>query len=188
MNTAKDRTQRPRRVLIALLTLAMVFCLLPVNARATGMVSVPDFTDLSEADYVLASSLGDTWDFAALGDTAWAIVVEGEVTVSGRITLKNSDYSTGGYLVLRNGATLKADKGIEFDETSRCLTIFTEAGARSGKLIISNPDSGKAGIDTNGGDINFYGGSISVTGGNNAAGIEAGNGMVNLDAMIRTNA
>ena len=186
MNTAKDRTQRPRRVLIALLTLAMVFCLLPVNARATGMVSVPDFADLSEAEYVLASSLGDTWDFAALGDTAWAIVVEGEVTVSGRITLKNSDYSTNGYLVLRNGATLKADKGIEFDETSCCLTIFTEAGARSGKLIISNPDSGKAGIDTNGGDINFYGGSISVTGGNNAAGIEAGNGMVDSDAVIGT--
>ena len=105
--------------------------------------------------------------------------------LSGGMYAVNTDYDvydryvvTGNVsLVLYNNVTLHAHKGITVEGDGR-LTIWQEMpeeGKETGKLIIDSPDDGYAGIgcgpQDSGGNIIINGGTVTVTGGANAAAI-----------------
>ena len=95
------------------------------------------------------------------GVTYW---VASDVTISSRITVSGS-----ATLVLRDGFTLTASKGIELSEGNQ-LTINGEVN-NSGKLVTTGGKE-KAGIGAyQCGDLTINGGTINATGGDDAAGI-----------------
>ncbi|MBO4927577.1 MAG: hypothetical protein J5379_04935 [Clostridiales bacterium] len=105
--------------------------------------------------------------------SGWYAVTE-SITNNNRINVSGNVN-----LILCNGATLTAPKGISVNE-GNSLTIWGQTGG-SGTLNAhngSNVDSGLAGIggnkDQNSGVITINGGTVKAKGGNNAAGIGGG--------------
>lgn len=93
--------------------------------------------------------------------------VESDVTISSRITVSGS-----ATLLLKDGYTLTAEKGIELsaDNNEASLTINGEA-ENSGKLICTG-DGDNAGIGAyHYGYLTINGGTVVATGGNRSAGI-----------------
>ena len=123
-------------------------------------------------------------------DTSGWYAVTRNVTVSTRIEV-DGDVN----IILVNGATLTAPKGISVTE-GNSLTIWGQTGG-TGKILIDNVDTRFAGIggdfDVSGyegipyGTITINGGTFDVTGGSNGAGIggsyqSEGNGTININA------
>ncbi|MBP5162908.1 MAG: InlB B-repeat-containing protein [Spirochaetales bacterium] len=110
--------------------------------------------------------------------TAGWYAVDGDVTVNERMV------ATGDvHLILFDGATLTAEKGIKVDEGSS-LTIYDRDGG-TGKLVVSTPDKGQAGIgggSDKSGAITIHGGILEIKGGDDAAAIggnsESSNGKI----------
>ena len=93
--------------------------------------------------------------------------VDGEVTVKERMVVKGDVH-----LILFDGATLTAEKGIGVDDGSS-LTIYDRKGG-TGKLVVTSPDSGKAGIGggaSKSGNLTIHGGILEITGGDSSAAI-----------------
>lgn len=108
----------------------------------------------------------------------------GWYAVDGEVTVKERMVATGDvHLILFDGATLTAEKGIGVDEGSS-LTIYDRDGG-TGKLVVSNPDKGQAGIgggSDKSGAITIHGGILEIKGGDDAAAIggnsESSNGKI----------
>lgn len=99
---------------------------------------------------------------------------DGWYAVTENLTVKDRMVVSGdAQLILFDGATLTAEKGISVD-SGKTLTIRDQKGG-TGKLVVSNPDSGMAGIgggkDKNAGDITVHGGELDIRGGDGGAGI-----------------
>ena len=105
--------------------------------------------------------------------TGWNIV-KGDVEIESRIELPKNVR-----LILANGATLTADKGIAVAEDGNFLVYAQSNDADTmGKLIVPGADTGYAGIGSGNmgdcGDITIYGGIVTATNGENGAGIGGG--------------
>ncbi|MBR4174719.1 MAG: hypothetical protein IKR56_05215 [Lachnospiraceae bacterium] len=109
----------------------------------------------------------------------------GWYVVNESVTINNTIYGSGTVnLILGDGATLTAMKGIRV-LSGNTLNIYVQSnGASAGKLITTGSD-GQAGIGSTkpvyssgtpyaGGTVNIYGGDITATGGKGAAGIGGG--------------
>lgn len=110
-------------------------------------------------------------------DAGW-YAVDGEVTVKERMVVKGDVH-----LILFDGATLTAEKGIGVDDGSS-LTIYDRRGG-TGKLVVTSPDTGKAGIGggaSKSGNITIHGGILEIKGGDSSAAIggnsESSNGKI----------
>ena len=98
--------------------------------------------------------------------------VKGTVTVTNRIEVEGAVN-----LILPDGSTLNANKGIHVPE-GKTLTIYAQSqGDQMGKLV-ANGSEYEAGIGGNkeqtGGTITIHGGTIEATGGREGAGIGGG--------------
>ena len=148
----------------------------PVSYMAwNGTTLVEKTGDDACTDYTVVTA--DTTTFE---DGKW-YVVSNSVTVSNRITVTGT-----ANLILRDGATLTASKGITVN-SGNTINIYAQIGG-TGEL--------NAGSDTNvasigggaryqsSGTVNIHGGKITATGGSTASGIggalDGGNGEVNI--------
>ena len=129
------------------------------------------FSDAQCLDY---TAVTDQKNWIAIGDTPVWYVVNGDVTIEDRVTV------TGDVrLILCDGATLTASKGITVDENNS-LTIYGQTNG-TGALIAGVSgmiEDGKARIggeaSASGGTITINGGAVTATSGKNGAGIGSG--------------
>ena len=100
---------------------------------------------------------------------AWYAVTD-DITISERITVSGTVN-----LILCDGTTLNAVKGIDVPDGAT-LNIYAETA--SGTLLVTNPDSGYAGIGVANGEaagaITISSGTVTVAAGNDAAAIGGG--------------
>ena len=122
--------------------------------------------EIEEGSFTPITNDSKTWD------AEW-YVVTADTEIKDRINVTGKKVN----LIIRDGVTLTADKGITVPEGSR-LTIYGQA-ACSGYLKINGADENNAGIggtaETKFGTVEIKGGVIEVAGGKNAAGIGGGN-------------
>lgn len=120
----------------------------------------------TQAAYSLVRNDSTSWT------EGWYVLLD-DVTISDRITVSGAVK-----LILRDGATLSAEKGITV-ATGATLTIYGQTEEK-GRLVINGTESGSAGIggtsSADCGTIEIKGGCIEVTGGENGAGIGGGEG------------
>ena len=173
------KKKKAGRVLLSfLLTLAMVVGLMPgmgLTVYAEGAVSyvyytvsgttVTKHTDGSCATYTTLANDTTTWN------EGWYVVPAGGVTVVSRITVSDTVN-----LILTDGATLTATKGIEVPGTAT-LNIYAQngetgtlfAGTENGTTATLTASDNAAGIggglSENTGSINIHGGKITAMGG-----------------------
>ena len=171
-----------------LLSLAMVLSLLPgmsLTAMADSEVSYQEGSwSNNSVAYKAKTATNPTPlanDTTAWGNGNWYVVPAGGVEISTRITVTGT-----ANLILTDGNTLTASKGITVagDNT---LNIFAQSeGNNAGELLINaaNSYAGIGGISyadngmksSNGGSVNIHGGKITVAGVSGAAGIGGGYG------------
>ena len=167
-----------KRFLGILLSLVLVLGLMPgmsLTAYAEGAVSyvyytisgttVTKHTDGSCATYTTLSN-----DTTTLNE-GWYVVPAGGVTIVSRITVSDTVN-----LILTDGATLTATKGIDVPDTAT-LNIYAQngetgtlfAGTENGTTATLTASDDAAGIgggkNENTGSINIYGGKITAMGG-----------------------
>lgn len=157
-----------------LLSIAVMISVFPMTVTAAGGVSYIDENGVTQ-------SYTDSITEVTSSDTEWK---SGWYTVSGNVTIGTADdpqrvYVKGTpasptYLILKDGATLTVNGGINV-ENIYALTIYAQSeGDRMGKLISQNCKMYKAGIgseDKNTGAIIVCGGNITAVGGEYSAGI-----------------
>ena len=113
----------------------------------------------------------DTTEFA---DGKWYVVKPGDdgVDVASRITVKGT-----AHLILMDGATLNAQKGITVNN-GKTLNIYAQSTDKAGALTAGNNGASSAAIggspNNSGGAVNIHGGTVNATGGTSAAGIGGG--------------
>ena len=148
----------------------------PVSYMAwNGTTLVEKTGDDACTDYTVVTA--DTTTFE---DGKW-YVVSNSVTVSSRITVTGT-----ANLILRDGATLTASKGITVN-SGNTINIYAQS-AGTGELNAGSDTSvasiGGGARYQSGGTVNIHGGKITATGGSNASGIggalDGGNGEVNI--------
>lgn len=129
--------------------------------------------EVGESQVTILTKDSSTTDLKA----GW-YAVDGEVTVKERMVVTGD-----AHLILFDGATLTAEKGIGVDDGSS-LTIYDRKGG-TGKLVVTSPDTGKAGIGggaSKSGNITIHGGILEITGGDSSAAIggnsESSNGKI----------
>ncbi len=167
-----------KRFLSILLSLALVLGIFPgmsLTAYAEGAVSyvyytisgttVTKHTDGSCATYTTLAN-----DTTTLNE-GWYVVPAGGVTIVSRITVSDTVN-----LILTDGATLTATKGIDVPDTAT-LNIYAQngetgtlfAGTENGTTATLAASDGAAGIgggkNENTGSINIHGGKITAMGG-----------------------
>ena len=158
-----------RRILAVLLSLCMLFSLLPATAFAAGdpvtyIERSWDGSSVQETEqtcnsYTSVDTSTTTWN------AGW-YVVDSTVTIDDRITVKGNVN-----LILTDGTTLTADSGITVNRFDR-LTIYGQRGD-SGKLV-ANPHTnrfyaligGQEYMDS--GRITIHGGSITANNASNS--------------------
>lgn len=170
------RIKKPISILLSLILIFSVFTIIPVTTA--GALTDVRYLDLEGnvqlilKVYELNSTALSTGMYAVKRDYD----IGDRITVSGNVRL-----------VLFNGVTLHARKGITVEEGGS-LTIWQEMpeeGVETGKLIVDESDDNYAGIGCgpqgSGGNININGGIVTVTGGSNAAGIGGANTTVTIN-------
>ena len=153
-----------------LLTLlpVLVFCLLCAPAVLADMVetSYLDKDDISQSVTATEVTADDTeWNGGTTG--GWYVVPDGGTTIGSRVTVTGDVH-----LILADGATLNANKGINVgDGTS--LTIYAQSEGTG--ALNATGDIGGAGIGGGGTNtVTITGGTVTATGGNVGAGIGGG--------------
>lgn len=124
---------------------------------------------LSDVRYNTVGSSSTSWSGDIRG--GW-YVVKGDVTIPDRVTV-DGDVK----LILCDGATLTAEKGIEFkDGADDSLTVYGQY-AGTGKMVATG-DGNNAGINGKdgtaydpGGKVNIYGGTVVTVGGGSGKGV-----------------
>jgi hypothetical protein len=172
-NTMEQDRTRKYRFTALLLAVAMLAELLPAMAlhtwasTPTSYVNKNGGTGSAAAVYVTSSADTVNW-------TAEWYAVSGNVTITGHIIVAGAVN-----LILADGATLTAAKGITVRGTGNSLTIYAQQGGTG--ALVAKGDYQHAGIggsstDPNAGTIVLYGGKITASGGEGAAGIGGGSG------------
>ena len=182
----KKKRKLGRKLLSFLLTLAMVVGLMPgmsLTAYAGSEVSYQEgswsnnsvayATKTAENPTTLAS------DTTAWGEGNWYVVPANGVTISDRISVTGTVN-----LILTDGNTFTASKGITVAE-GNTLNIYAQSeGDNAGELLINGVANYQAGIGGDGkypstkydaGTVTIHGGKITVTGGSGDAGIGGSN-------------
>lgn len=169
-----------RRVTSVLVAAATVMCAsvatIPGGVGIIGDLGISAGA-LTGVDYI--NSTGDyktcsSYDKIASNTTK---LTGGWYVVSGNVTLNNRLNITGdANIILMEGCTLTAKKGINVSNASR-LNIYTQEGG-SGTLYAgtvngktSTADSGRCGIGGTDATINIIGGQVYAVGGSGASGI-----------------
>ena len=161
------KIKKPISLFLSLILILSVFTIIPASAWSTVDVYYLDLEG-SVQQVIRVRELGGYTPSIAEGFYAVSTesVFDSRVTFSGNVRI-----------VLFNGATLTAAKGITVEEGSS-LTIWQEKpeeGKETGKLIVGEPDDDYAGIGSGpegaGGTITINGGIITAKGGANGAGI-----------------
>ena len=163
----------PTRVLALLLCVAMLATVTPLFAAAESATYL-DYNETTGKTDVESTATGvhviDEATHAFV--TGWNIV-KGDVEIEDRIELPENVN-----LILANGATLTAKKGITVD-LSGTFSIYAQSNdaATMGQLVVpAGVERNQAGIGNSGGysacgDIVIYGGRITTQGGDSGAGI-----------------
>jgi len=170
-----------KKVVAALMTMSLLLCLC-AGAMADAMSNVPYIvrgwdetaktvtqTETTAASCTVVTSSDTAWGTA--GQKSW-YVVRDSVTIGSRITV-NGDV----HLILRDGKTLTAKKGIE-TSGANSLTIYGQS-ADSGTLEASaiSDDAGIGGsMNEAGGTITIHGGTVTATCGSIGSGAGIGGG------------
>ena len=179
---AGGNRMKKKKLLPFLLTLCMVFGLMPVTVLAESQETVKYIerswdgskvveTEKSCTDYELLHSTNSSWyTVGQEGRTTW-YVAKGNITMNGTTLTVRGDVR----IILCDGADVRIKDGIEV-KTDYSLTIYGQAGD-SGRLYAVN-NSGDAGIgcgpNSGVGHITIHGGVIEAHGGKYAAGIGSG--------------
>ena len=110
-----------------------------------------------------SDNLSAGWYYASSGQTN----VTSRLTVSGTVNI-----------ILKDGSELNVPQGITV-HNNNTLNIYAQStGESAGRLLINGVENNCAGIggmSSGAGSINIYGGTVTATGGVNAAGIGGGN-------------
>ena len=136
----------------------------PATVQALGdytlnVTGLGDYTGTKTIHFTMTEGTPVTSETTSLTEGVYAVYQD--VTISSRIQISGDVI-----LVLREGTTLTASKGIELSQ-GNTLTI-----EGPGALTINDCDSGKSGIGANWvGTLVINGGTINVTGGQYGAGI-----------------
>ena len=167
-----------KRTISILITALMGLAMMTMG---TGPVFADGGIPYCDADGSVKSVPAGQYREAAASDASWSeqekpwIVVTRDVELNNHVAVKGAVN-----LVLCDGATLTANKGIKVEE-GNTLSIFAQSTENKGKLIATGEKS-KAGIggsdreysDKHCGTVIINGGNIDATGGKNAAGIGGG--------------
>ena len=137
--------------------------------------------DLAPDEYSLLTSSGGDATIGTSGQRTY-YVVEGSVTISGRLTVQGTVC-----IILCDDAYLNCKKGLIVPQ-SNTVDIYCQSG-KSGRLEAKGDDSagiggveGGIGIATVG-TINIHGGNIKATGDDYSAGIGSGDGSYNTSTI-----
>ena len=187
----KKKRKLGRKLLSFLLTLAMIVGLMPgmgLTAYAADNAKYREYAwnetskTLSYEDKDIPVGVTElTTDTVSWTEGGWYIVPEEGVTIGNRITVTGTVN-----LILRDGATLTASKGITVN-SGNTINIYAQIGG-TGELNAGS-DLNVASIGggaryQSSGTVNIHGGKITATGGSNASGIggalDGGNGEVNI--------
>ena len=165
----------PMRVLSLALCVAMLATVTPIFAAAESASYLDYNVTTGKTDVERTATGVNVIDEATDELVAGWNVVQGDVEIEERIALPGNVN-----LILANGATLTAKKGITVAETGNFLVYAQSNDADTmGKLVVPGADSGYAGIgsaESSGcGDIAIFGGDITAQGGQYGAGIGSGN-------------
>ena len=164
--------KKPLSILLSLIIILSALTIIPVISAGAldGIGYLDEDGEEQTANCVTALTSGST----ALNAGWYAVTADTEI--NSRITC-TGDVN----LILCSDTTLTAHKGITVSGEDNSLTIYQQAeaeNAETGKLIIDQVDSGYAGIGGSlyhtGDHITINGGTVTVTGGKNAAGIGGG--------------
>lgn len=166
-----------------LLSLALVLSLVPrmsMTAMADSEVSYQEGSWSSNSVAFTAKTAANPTtlanDTTAWGNGNWYVVPAGGVTISTRITVTGT-----ANLILTDGTTLTASKGITVAD-GNTLNIYAQSeGNNAGVLLINGVDDNNSGIgggttanDRNAGALIIHGGKIVASGGQYGAGIGGG--------------
>ena len=182
----KKKRKLGRKLLSFLLTLALVLGLMPgmrLTAYAGSEVSYQEGSwSNNSVAYETKTAANPTTlasDTTAWADGNWYVVPAGGITISTRITVTGTVN-----LILTDGNTLTASKGITV-AGNNTLNIYAQSeGDTAGSLLIDGVDDYQAGIGGDGkypstnydaGTVTIHGGKITVTGGSSCAGIGGSN-------------
>ena len=165
----------PMRLLAMALCVAMLATVTPIFASAESEMYLDYNVTTRKTDVECTATSVNVIDEATDSFVTGWNIVKGDVEIEERIALPGNVY-----LILENGATLTAKKGITVAETGRFLIYAQSNDADTmGKLIVPGADSGYAGIgsaeESDCGEIVIFGGNITVQGGQYGAGIGSGN-------------
>lgn len=159
--------------LLSLTTIIGSLSIVPVSASAAE--GVP-YTERTWQDSAIVESTEMCSDYNSLSESAKQLetgwyVVDSDLTLSNRLNVANDQDVN---LILCDGCTLKAPKGVTVCDTAR-LTVYGQSGD-TGVLEAYNPDgAGIGGLDEKkAGTMLFKGGTINATGGGKDAGIGTG--------------
>lgn len=174
----KRTAKRAVSVLLSLILILSVFTILPIHVSAWTTVNI-SYLDLDGSEQLIQMVRkynGETH----LDGSMYAVI--GNWTINSRIICSGNIK-----LVLANDVTLTAHKGITVEEGSS-LTIWQEEpeeGKEPGKLVVDQTEDDYAGIGSvaqgSCGEITINGGTVTVTGGANGAGIGGTNSTVTIN-------
>lgn len=160
------RINKPISLFLSLILILSVFTIIPASAWTTVTVNYLDLEGNSQTVQMVRKYNGETYLDGSMYAVKSSWNINQRFTVVGNIKL-----------VLANDVTLTAHKGFTVEEGSS-LTIWQEEpeeGKEPGKLVVDQTEDDYAGIGsvTQGscGDITINGGTVTVTGGANGAGI-----------------
>ena len=124
-------------------------------------------SDASTTQYLSVTDAATVW-------TNNTYVVGSDVTISDRIEVSGTVY-----LILCDGATLTAEKGIEVSSGNTLNVYAQSTGENMGAIVATGTGNAAAiggGYGGTGGNVNIHGGVITATGDEGAAGIGGGDG------------
>lgn len=165
------KTKKNEKLLSLFLALCMVLTMLPISIQAADGINYIDATGVVQT---VNSVTELTSDMNTL-NTGW-YVVDGEVTMGNRITVKGDVH-----LILADGCKLNAENGGINVKEGNNLTIYAQStGEQMGALMATGTKQDAAGIGGYAvepcGTITINGGSVTATSGLYAAGIGGGAG------------
>lgn len=161
----KKNTMEERSMTKGILGLLLALCMLAALSPAGALADTVTYLDDKGAEQTCTTATVVTSDLATWTE-GW-YVVNGDVTITERI--KVSDNVN---LILANGCTLTAEKGISVNAYPKIdsLTIYAQStGSSMGKLNVPSAPEDAAGIGgeylQNSGTITINGGQITAQGG-----------------------
>ena len=165
---------RPVSILLTILMIIGIFSIVPVMVSARGGEPIPYLDENGETQY--AEQYAELTDASTSLYDGW-YVVNSDITISSRI-----DCAGDVHLILCDGCTLNAEKGISISSGEYSLYIYGQsegAGTINANSSRNYPGIGYAPntniVDGGGMDgIFIYGGTINATAGAGGAGIGGG--------------